>query len=83
MSASAYRYQPAPDSASARISTRQTWPTSRTRAAIYSRIGTTTLNGIDPEATRRVALTRITGHSMNRIEERAPWRVADRLRANT
>jgi hypothetical protein len=50
-------------------------------AAIYSLVGTAKLNGIDPEAYLRFVLARIADHAINRIDELAPWVVADQLRA--
>lgn len=50
-------------------------------AAIYSLVGTARLNGIDPEAYLRYVLARIAAdHAINRIDELAPWVVADQLR---
>ena len=49
-------------------------------AAIYSLVGTAKLNGIDPEAYLRYVLARIADHAINRIDELAPWLVADQLR---
>jgi len=48
-------------------------------AAIYSLVGTARLNGIDPEAYLRYVLARIADHAINRIDELAPWAVADQL----
>jgi transposase len=48
-------------------------------AAIYSLIGTTKLNGIDPEAYLRDVLTRILDHAVNRIDEFLPWNTAPTL----
>jgi transposase len=45
-------------------------------AAIYSLIGTAKLNGIDPEAYLRDALTRIDDHPVNRIDKLLPWNLA-------
>jgi transposase len=50
------------------------------RAAIYSLVGITKLNGIDPEAYLRYVLARIADHAINRIDELASWVVADQLR---
>jgi hypothetical protein len=42
-------------------------------AAIYSLIGTAKLNGINPEKYLCDVLSRITDHTINRIEELLPW----------
>jgi hypothetical protein len=47
------------------------------RAAIfYTIIRTAKLNGIEPEAYLRDVLTRIGGHSINRLAELLPWNIA-------
>jgi hypothetical protein len=45
-------------------------------AALYSLIGTTKLNGIDPESYLRNVLSRIADHPITRIEEWLPWNLA-------
>lgn len=42
-------------------------------AAIYSLIGTTKLNGVDPETYLREVLSRIAAHPINRIKDLLPW----------
>ncbi|MGF6791731.1 hypothetical protein OKW27_006068 [Paraburkholderia sp. 35.1] len=49
-------------------------------AIIGSLVGTAKLNGIDPDAYLRFVIARIAGHAINRIDELAPWVVADQLR---
>lgn len=48
-------------------------------ARLYSVIGTCRLNGIDPHAYLHYVLEHIAEHTINRIDELLPWRVAHRL----
>ena len=49
-------------------------------AVIYTLIGSCKLGGIDPQAYLHHVLGRIADHSINRIDELLPWRVAEQLR---
>ena len=42
---------------------------------LYSLIGTTKLNGLDPESYLRDVLSRLPDHPISRIEELLPWNV--------
>jgi len=46
------------------------------RAALYSLIVSAKLNGVDPQAYLRHALTRITECSINKVCDLLPWNVA-------
>lgn len=50
-------------------------------AAMYSLIGTCTLNDIDPRAYLHYVLARIADHRISAIDELLPWRVAEKLLA--
>jgi transposase len=52
---------------------------SKRTAAIYSRIGSAKLNGIDPEPYLRGALTGVAGPPVSRINELLPWNSAPQL----
>ena len=49
-------------------------------AAMYSLIGTTKLNGLDPQAYLRHVLERIAEHRSQLVDELLPWNVAAELR---
>jgi hypothetical protein len=52
------------------------WDKGRERAAVlYSLIGTTKLNGLDPESYLRDVFSRLPDHPISRIEELLPWNV--------
>jgi transposase len=44
-------------------------------AALYSLLGTATLNGLDPQAYLTHVLERIASHPINRVDELLPWNV--------
>ena len=45
-------------------------------AALYSLLGTTKLNGIDPEGYLRQVLARIGEHPINRVDDLLPWNIS-------
>ncbi len=50
-------------------------------AAMYSLIGTCTVNDIDPRAYLNYVLARIANHRISGIEQLLPWRVGENLHA--
>jgi hypothetical protein len=48
-------------------------------AAIYSILGTASLNGLNPEGYLRHVLEHIPAHPINRIEELLPWHIAEKM----
>jgi hypothetical protein len=52
-------------------------------ASLYSLIGTTGLNGLDPAFYLRRVLTKITEHPINRIEEFLPGNIAASLQTDS
>jgi transposase len=48
-------------------------------AAIYSILGTASLNGLNPEGYLRHVLQHIPEHPINRIEELLPWHIAEKM----
>lgn len=44
-------------------------------AALYSLLGTATLNGLDPQAYLTHVLQRIASRPINRVDELLPWNV--------
>jgi hypothetical protein len=58
---------------------RRYWWNGERAAGIYSLIGAAKLNDVDLEAYLRYVLERIADHPINRVEERLPWHVLNRL----
>jgi hypothetical protein len=48
-------------------------------AAIYSILGTASLNGLNPEGYLRHVLEHIPDHLINRIDELLPWYIAEKM----
>ena len=47
----------------------------------YSLIGTAKLDGLDPEAYLRYAISNVNEHPITKLNELLPWHVAEKLKA--